>query len=341
MAPVVGASGQAITPLPDLTIPIFSHIGNHSHYQYHDLMKKWSSFLAIAALVASTSACRGPGSLFGAKKPSQNATFSIAASFYPIAEIVSQVGGDKVRVVNLTPAGTDAHEIELTAKQLQELQDAKITFYLGEHFQPSIKKAIDSLKGESVDLLKVTPTAGFTCGGCEGDPHVWLDPANMILMTREVVKRLSAARPVLATQFSSNADVYVKELEAVGTLIDTSFTKCASTTLVTSHYSFLYFATRANLEVSSLAPGNPDAQLSAKQIEQITKDLRTKKVTTIFSEELVASSVVSTMAKSLNARVDVLQPLEGITNSDLKAGKNYISAQRENVARIAKGLRCS
>ena len=304
-------------------------------------MKWLRSFVTVLSLTCTVSACGGPGSTFGDKKEQPEAAIVVAASFYPIAEIVERVGGDTVRVVNLTPAGTDAHDVELTAKQLQDLQDAKITFYLGDHFQPSIKKAIDSLKGESVDLLKVTPTAGFTCGGCEGDPHVWLDPSNMILMTREVVKQLSAARPELATQFSANADVYVKELEAVGTLIDTSFTNCVSTTLVTSHYSFLYFATRAKLEVSSLAPGNPDAQLSAKQIEQITKDLRTKKVTTIFSEELVASSVVSTMAKSLNAQVNVLQPLEGITNSDLKAGKNYISEQRENIARIANGLRCS
>ena len=90
-----------------------------------------------------------------------------------------------------------------------------------------------------------------------------------------------------------------------------------------------------------LAPVHHEAELSAKEIEQLIERLRSQNVATIFSEELVPSSSVSTVAQSLKATVDVLQPLEGITKSDLKAGKNYISAQRDNIARIAKGLRCS
>jgi len=304
-------------------------------------MKRLSIAVAVVLLAVAVGACRGPGALVGTKKSNDGETMVVAASFYPISEILERVGGNSVRVVNLTPAGTDAHEVELTAKQLQDLQNAKITFYLGEKFQPSIWKAIASLKTQSVDLLKVTATSGFTCGGCEGDPHVWLDPANMILMTREVAKRLSTARPELAPTLNSNADTYVKELSEVGNLIDTSFTNCASTTLVTSHYSFLYFAARAKLNMSSLAPGNPDAQLSAQQIETITQQLRAENVTTIFSEETISSSVVASIAKSINATTDVLQPLEGITKADLKAGKNYISAQRDNIARIKKALRCS
>ena len=295
----------------------------------------------MLSAVATISACGGPGSFFGEKKDQLDSAIVVAASFYPIAEIVDRVGGDKVRVINLTPAGTDAHDVELTAKQLQELQDAKIAFYLGEHFQPSINKAIESLKSQSFDLLKVTPAMGFTCGTCEPDPHVWLDPANMILMTKEVTKQLSAARPELAQEFANNSDVYVKELTSVGDLIDSSLKNCESLALVTSHYSFGYFATRANLQLSSLAPVHHEAELSAKEIERLIERLRSQNVATIFSEELVPSSSVSTVAQSLNATVDVLQPLEGITKSDLKAGKNYISAQRDNIARIAKGLRCS
>ena len=303
-------------------------------------MKRFAG-AATVALAVFASACSGPGALFGSKKDLTSDAITVAASFYPIAEIVQRVGGDKVNVLNLTPAGTDAHEVELTAKQLQDLQDSKATFYLGENFQPSIWKAISSLKGLSVDLLKVTPTMGFTCGGCEGDPHVWLDPANMIVMTREVAKQLSATRPELATQFSSNAATYVDELTSIGELIDTSFQNCASTALVTSHYSFSYFAQRAHLKMYSLAPLTPDAQKSAHEIENITAQLRSNKVPTIFSEEMVSSALVKTIAKELNVTTDVLQPLEGLTNADIKAGKNYITVQRDNIARIAQGLKCS
>ena len=297
--------------------------------------------MAVVLLAGATSACRGPGSWFGMKKQPTGDAITVAASFYPIAEIVQRVGADKVNVLNLTPAGTDAHDVELTAKQLQQLQDAKVTFYLGEKFQPSVFKAISSVKGATVDLLKVTPTSGFTCGTCDGDPHVWLNPSNMVLMTKEVSLKLSAARPDLAAMFTANSSAYIAELEGVGKKIDTAFSTCASRVLVTSHYSFSYFANRANLTMYSLAPSNPDAQLSAQQIEKLTNELKSARVSTIFSEEMVASTLVNTVAQSIGASVSSLQPLEGITNADLKADKNYITFQLDNIKRIAQGLGCS
>ena len=297
--------------------------------------------LTIALLAGATSACRGPGSWFGMKRQPPSDAITIAASFYPIAEIVQRVGGEKVNVLNLTPAGTDAHDVELTAKQLQQLQDAKVTFYLGEKFQPSIFKAISSVKSPTFDLLKVTPAMGFLCGTCAPDPHVWLDPSNMVLMTKEVASRLSAARPDLAPMFADNSAAYIAELEGVGREIDTAFSTCTRRLLVTSHWSFNYFAQRAQLMPRALAPANPDAQLSAQEVEKLSRELKAAHVTTIFSEEMVASTLVDTVAKAIGATVSTLQPLEGITNADLKAGKNYITAQRENISSIAKGLGCS
>lgn len=297
--------------------------------------------LAIALLAGATSACRGPGSWFGMKKQPPADGITVAASFYPIAEIVQRVGGDKVNVLNLTPAGTDAHDVELTAKQLQELQDAKVTFYLGEKFQPSIYKAISSVKGPTFDLLKVTPAMGFLCGTCAPDPHVWLDPSNMVLMAKEVTSRLSELRPDLAPMFADHSAAYIAELEGVGREMDTAFSSCTRKLLVTSHWSFNYFAQRAKLMPRSLAPTNPDAQLSAQEIEKMSRELKAAHVTTIFSEEMVASTVVKTVADAIGATVSTLQPLEGMTNADLKAEKNYLTTQRENIARIAKGLGCS
>jgi zinc transport system substrate-binding protein len=304
-------------------------------------MKRGSQIAAITMLVALISACGGPGSLFGVKKNTTGDAITVAASFYPIAEIVSRVGGVKVSVVNLTPAGTDAHEVELTAKQLQELQDAKITFYLGENYQPSVQKAISSLKGSSVDLLTVVPTSGFSCDTCEINPHVWLDPANMILMTRQVEKSLSASRPELATYFSEQASAFVAELTTLGNSIDAAFTQCESTTLVTAHDAFHYLAQRAHLGVYSVAHITPDAQLSAQELEKLIATLQSKKVFTVFSEELIDSPLVVTVAQKLGATTDTLNPLEGLTNADIKAGKNYITVQGDNIARIAKGLKCS
>ena len=58
----------------------------------------------------------------------------MVASFYPLAEAARQVGGDRVRVENLTPPGAEPHDLELTASQVSELQDADVVLLLGGGF---------------------------------------------------------------------------------------------------------------------------------------------------------------------------------------------------------------
>jgi len=62
---------------------------------------------------------------------------------------------------------------------------------------------------------------------------------------------------------------------------------------------------------------------------------------TIFYESLITSSAAEALADSLNVNTDVLNGVEGLSNEDIANGITYISAQRDNIQRIAKALRCS
>ena len=86
----------------------------------------------------------------------QKDVISVAASFYPIEEIVRRVGGAHVNVVELTPAGQGAHDVQLTAKQLTGLSTSSAVFYISDGFQPDVEKAVASLPDSvvPVDLLQ-------------------------------------------------------------------------------------------------------------------------------------------------------------------------------------------
>ena len=299
-------------------------------------------FVGLAALI---SACGGgPGNWFGTKKtPTESGTaMLVAASFYPIAEIVQRVGGSNIDVFNLTPAGSDAHDIELSAKQLEQLSNAKITFYIGADYQPSVQKSIATIKNMSVDLLNSLDLHTMQESGTSvKDPHVWLDPAFMIEMTRTVTDVLSASRPELATEFGKNSSTYIAELEKLGNNIDTRFTSCESRLLITAHSAFGYFASRAKIDVASVAELNPEQQLSAKQLEELAVTVKNRGVSTIFYEEMISTDLAQTLADKAGVATDTLNPLEGMSNADIKAGKNYITIQEDNLNKISKALRCS
>ena len=288
---------------------------------------------------------------------SSSNTLSVSASFYPIAEIVRTVGGDLVDVQDLTPIGHDAHETELTAKQLQRLEKSSVVFYFGDDFQPGSQKAIESLpttriidlfsplERNAIQFAVKRKGLGPTCAGCEAsselDPHVWLDPANMITLTSMVQEELTARAPEQKDIFAANANSYIQKLSALGSQIGSSFQKCESKVLATAHNSFGYFATRAHLLPIPLAGYSPDQTISGKELQSLTSSLKKYGVITIFDEPALESDLVKEVAKNIGASVDSLNAVESITDEQLSAGDSYLSIMNGNIQKMKKALRCS
>jgi zinc transport system substrate-binding protein len=67
---------------------------------------------------------------------------SVVASFYPLAEAASRVGGDLVSVLNLTPPGVEPHDLELAPDDIEAIANADVIVYLGGGFQPAVEDAL-------------------------------------------------------------------------------------------------------------------------------------------------------------------------------------------------------
>ena len=279
----------------------------------------------------------------------------IAASFYPIEEIVSNLSGGTIDVVGLTPPGVGAHDLELTSEQLTELEESDVLFYLGDGFQPGIEKIITSLPKSVrvIDLLgkisvrNIVPQLEGLEGETDGealesgkDPHVWLDPANMIIMANEIREVLKDIDGVDQDSVDSSMSSYVAELNKLGSEFDNGLKECESNVIVTSHRAFEYLAARTNLKQVAIAGVNPDSEPSTKSMQEIAKFAKANKVSTIFFETLLPEDLARTIASEIGAKTDLLDPIEGFSKEDLDAGANYIVAQRANLERLRTGLKC-
>ena len=304
-------------------------------------MKKRSP--ALFGLVAGAlllAACgSGPGTrTTGAK---------VVASFYPFAFVAEQVGGTNVSVANLTSPGVEPHDLELKPRQVGALQDADLVIY--EHnFQAAVDDAIGQSGRDNKDtidvakLLKLQPlpaSAGDARDHTEDDPHVWLDPANMIVITEVVRAKLSAVDPDHAANYTKNANLFTAKLKALDASFSTGLAKCATTKIVTSHAAFGYLAKRYGLEQVPIAGLDPSNEPSLAQLAVITKLVRKDKITTIFTEELVSPAVAKTVAGATGAKTATLDPIEGL--SDETAHENYLTLMAKNLAVIEKANNCS
>jgi zinc transport system substrate-binding protein len=302
--------------------------------------------LAAAGMLAAcgdNSSTSGTGATSTATSSDQ---VKVAAAFYPIEELVRQVGGTSVDVVDLTPPGGEPHDLELTPGQVEQLQSADVVFYLGRGFQPSVEKVIRSLPAsvvkvdllDSVELLPLTPDSGDTTGNV--DPHVWVDPANMTAMTEVVRSTLASTDQASADYVSANAARYSATLADLDRAYATELQNCAGRTFVTTHRAFAYLAHRYDLTQIPIAGISPDAEPDPKSLEAVATAAKKYGVSVVFFEAQVPKRLAETIAREIGATTDSLDPVETITKDSLAAGATYSSIMQANLASLVKALDC-
>ena len=316
------------------------------------------SFGSVALLITVVAACGSDNSSSppASSSPDGAAALTVAVAFYPVEEMVRGVGGDRVRIVDLTPPGGAPHDLELTPQKVTDLEGADVVFYVGRGFQPSVEKAVAALADtvvkvdllDTVTLLPVTPQLAGTEGEVDGevlegntDPHIWVDPANMITMTNVVEATLAAAAPSDKDAFSSNASVYEGKLTMLDGEFSAQLKTCESRTIVTSHRAFEYLAHHYDLKQIPIAGISPDEEPDPKSLEAVAAAARADGVTTVFFEEQVPKDLSETVAREIGASTDALDPIETITQDRLDAGTTYITIQEANLASLVKALRCT
>jgi zinc transport system substrate-binding protein len=255
----------------------------------------------------------------------------VVAAFYPIAYAAERVAPD-AEVDNLTPAGAEPHDLELSPRDVEHVRDADTVLYFGEGFMPALEQAVAG-DGQAVDLLagqKLQP-------GVEGDetvpdPHVWLDPNRYADIVRKIADALG--KP------GSGAEL-IAQLRRLDEDFRTGLAHCQRREIVTSHAAFGYLARAYGLEQIPLTGIAPEAEPSAQAIEALVEKVKQRGATTVFFETLVSPKLAQTVAREAGARTAVLDPIEGLSKDEIADGADYFSVMRANLAALRKALGCS
>ena len=262
----------------------------------------------------------------------------VVAGFYPVAWAAERVGGAAVTVTDLTPAGVEPHDLELTPDQVDDVLDADVVVVMGDGFQPAVEDAADSRDGTTVELLEVLPADALA----EDDPHVWLDPVLMGAVVDEVETALVDADPENEDSVRRNSNEVRGELEALDATYRDGLASCERDLVVTAHDAFGYLTDRYGLQEEGVAGISPDAEPDARRLAELADLAREEGVTTIFTEELVSPEIAETLAREAGGlQTDVLSPLESLSTDERDAGSDYVSVMEANLTRLQAALGCS
>ena len=268
----------------------------------------------LAVLIAPLCLCGCGGSAERDSRP------TVVTGFYPLAWAVERIAGAAFRVANLTPAGAEPHDLELSPRDVEAIRDAELVVYVGQGFQPAVEHAVAGRRGGSLDV-----------SGEEGDPHVWLDPLRFARIAREM--GAAVRRPEAAAQLAL-------ELEALDLQFRSGLVGCERREFVTTHAAFGRLAARYGLSELSLAGRSPEAEPSPKELEQLVERVQRSSATTVFAEPLVSDRLAEAVAREAGVEVATLDPLEGLSKEQLELGEDYLSVMRSNLAELREALGC-
>jgi zinc transport system substrate-binding protein len=279
--------------------------------------------LIILIATGLLAGCGGTGSSGGKK--------TVVAAFYPLAYAAERIGGTRYSIDNLTPPGAEPHDLELTPKAVARIESADVVLYLSHGFQPAVSKAVDQAKGTAVDVLQGLPlhTASGQEAGLTADPHVWLDP----VLFSQIVRKIGTALHGSPTPLVNDLQKLDREYRA-------GLQHCQRHEIVTSHAAFGYLAQRYGLKQVAITGLTPESEPSPKQLADVVQTVKRTHATTVFFETLISPRLADTVAREVGAKTAVLDPIEGLTPAEQKAGDNYLSLMRQNLAALRKALAC-
>ncbi|MBB6021825.1 zinc transport system substrate-binding protein [Paenibacillus sp. JGP012] len=302
---------------------------------------------------------------------------NVQVSFYPMYEFTKNVAGDLADVHTLVPTGMEPHDWEPTPQDMASIEKADVLVYNGAGMESWIDQVKDSLSSSKLIQVEASQGISIREGGEEEehdhdhadehdhaddaaakdghdhaeasseehdhdhgglDPHVWLSPALAIKEVRNIEAGLAKAAPQHADQFKQNADAYVAKLEALDQDFKAAVKDSKRKDFITQHAAFAYLAQEYGLQQVPIAGLSPEQEPSAAQMASVIDFAKEHKVKTIFFETLVSSKVSDTIAQEVGAKTAVLNPIEGLTEDEVKAGKDYISVMRENMEALKLAL---
>lgn len=268
---------------------------------------------------------------------------SVYTSFYAMYDFAKKIGGDRIELINLVPSGTEPHEWEPSTKDIVSLEKADVFIYNGAGMESWTEKILSSLENKKLKCIETSKGLKLLDNtdndeDLKYDPHVWLNP----MLAKQ---QMEAIKNIFVEADPKNKDFYLTNYENNAIKLDElnkeykdAVSKFTKKDIVVAHQAFGYICNAFGLNQVAIEGLNADSEPSPSKMAEISDFAKKNNVKYIFFEELISPKVAQAIAKEVGAQTAVLNPLEGLEDEDIKAGKEYISVMKDNLEILKKAL---
>ncbi|HEX2031547.1 MAG TPA: metal ABC transporter substrate-binding protein [Actinomycetota bacterium] len=280
------------------------------------------TFLAMLAAVCLLGA--------GCQADADEGRPTAVAAVYPLAYAAERIAGPGWQVVDLTPPGEEAHDVDLSLDDRETISRADLLLLLDPGLQPQLWDAIGDT-GAVVRAVSDRPLA---------DPHVWLSPGSYLREIAELVRHAFVQH-----QAAGGDRGYVRRFDALrDDLRDLARAyfrtiggdRCRHDTMIVSHEAFGWLARDYGLRQFGLAGLTPEAEPTSDRLLQALRLIESGEAGAVFHETTEdAERVARALAGDAGVPALPLSTLESRPSDG-----DYLSVMHENLESLREGLGC-
>jgi manganese/zinc/iron transport system substrate-binding protein len=319
------------------------------------LPKCFFTFAVAAGILVAAMGCKPSRSMpdsssAGASKVhSGEHPINAVATVGMVADLVRNVGGQRVSVKQICGSGVDPHLYKATRDDMQTIVSGDIVFYCGLMLEGKMIGTLEKMS-EKQPVFAVTEMIDKSTlmkpDGFEGhpDPHVWMDVSAWSKCVGAVEKALAEFAPDRADEFKENAAAYREQLARLHDYGVKSLATVPknSRLLVTSHDAFNYFGNAYDIEVQGVQGLSTESEAGVQRINELVDTLVDRKVTAVFVESSVSPKNIKALIEGAKSRDhDVIVGGELFSDAMGQTGTyegTYVGMLDHNITTVTRAL---
>ncbi len=304
-------------------------------------MRKINLFIVLALICTLLNACTSENSNGSA----QPGSLKVLATESFLGDIAQNVAGERVKIETLIPFGVDPHSFEPKPQDITGIEQSQVLIANGLGYETWLKKTLDNIGGQR---LVIVATNGLTSNSDpsgehpDGDPHMWMNPLNVIKYVQTIRDGLSQADPTGKDIYTKNADAYIAKLKDLDGWVKNQVNQLPTEKrlLVTNHDALGYFATAYDFKVvGAVIPSVTDqASPSAKEMADLIKTIKSSAAPAIFLDIGENQVLAQQIASETGVKVVTDLYVEGTSAPDGPA-PTYIDMIKHDVSEIIAALK--
>jgi ABC-type Zn uptake system ZnuABC Zn-binding protein ZnuA len=264
--------------------------------------------MLLVALAALALPGCGMGNNAPAASDTKTGQIRAVTTMSVLADMIRNVGGDRVGVENIIPLGAGPEDYQPTPQDARKIAAADVVFFNGHGLEAWLDNLFESAARPGQPQIAVSaglPAIGADDEFPEGNPHFWLSAALGARYVDAIRDGLAQVDPAGATTYAENAETYRARLLALDDELKRQAAGIPATArkIVTNHDAFPYFAQAYGFTIVGDLLGNPESEPSAGDLARLVQAIRREHVKVVVAEAQFNPKLAQTLADEAGVKV--------------------------------------